>query len=358
MSLRANKGGAAAISPDDIDILVDDDDEPSSSPASTSSAEAATTASSQNTSTAPDGCFEIVRINGDDSTFTLNEENLQTILDRCAAVSDKVVIVSVVGAFRTGKSFLLDLFLRYLRYTEEHGDVDVADDGDVPAWVTAGGSHLTEGQLKVNSAGGSGGSGGGGGGGGGGGDVDDSSDDETASGGGKAASSSSNSDAAKAAAPGFLWRGGKERMTTGIWMFARPFARKLADGSTAAVLLMDTQGMFDFQTSKELTAAIFGLSTLISSYQIYNLSKQIQVRLCSLFFSFSPLAFSFLFSSLFLSRSLVHCSLSLFSCHSPLIGGQVAAAALLHRVQSRRVARVRNCEETGSGRARRRRRHC
>jgi hypothetical protein len=46
---------------------------------------------------------------------------------------------------------------------------------------------------------------------------------------------------------------------------------------THTQVLMDTQGMFDFQTSKELTAAIFGLSTLISSVQIYNLSKQIQV---------------------------------------------------------------------------------
>lgn len=34
--------------------------------------------------------------------------------------------------------------------------------------------------------------------------------------------------------------------------------------------------MFDFKTSSELTASIFGLSTLISSHQIYNLSKQIQ----------------------------------------------------------------------------------
>ena len=60
-------------------------------------------------------------------------------------------------------------------------------------------------------------------------------------------------------------------------MWDQPFARILPEtGEKVAVVLMDTQGMFDFQTSKELTAAIFGLSTLISSYQVYNLAKQIQ----------------------------------------------------------------------------------
>ena len=43
-----------------------------------------------------------------------------------------------------------------------------------------------------------------------------------------------------------------------------------------AVLLMDTQGMFGNDLSKDLTAAIFGLSTLISSHQIYNIKHQIQ----------------------------------------------------------------------------------
>ena len=59
-------------------------------------------------------------------------------------------------------------------------------------------------------------------------------------------------------------------------MYDKPFARKLPNGEKVAVILMDTQGLFDNKTSPELTAAIFGLSTLISSYQVYNISKQIQ----------------------------------------------------------------------------------
>ena len=45
------------------------------------------------------------------------------------------------------------------------------------------------------------------------------------------------------------------------------------------MLLVDTQGMFDMETAQMLTAAIFGLSTLISSYLVYNVEKRIQVGL-------------------------------------------------------------------------------
>lgn len=75
----------------------------------------------------------------------------------------------------------------------------------------------------------------------------------------------------------FGWRGGQERQTTGIWMWSEPFIRKVpSHPEEVAVLLMDTQGMFDNETSMQLTACIFGLSTLISSYQIYNVDKRIQ----------------------------------------------------------------------------------
>ena len=46
--------------------------------------------------------------------FLLNEDNLQKILYHQRARNKKVCIVSVAGAFRKGKSFLLGFFLRYL----------------------------------------------------------------------------------------------------------------------------------------------------------------------------------------------------------------------------------------------------
>ena len=57
--------------------------------------------------------LQIVDITADHK-FVLNEENLQSILNNPAARTKKVCVVSVAGAFRKGKSFLLDFFLRYL----------------------------------------------------------------------------------------------------------------------------------------------------------------------------------------------------------------------------------------------------
>lgn len=62
----------------------------------------------------------------------------------------------------------------------------------------------------------------------------------------------------------FEWRGGADRMTTGIWMWSEPFVRRTEGGKDVAVLLVDTQGMFDNETSMGLTACIFAVSTLVS----------------------------------------------------------------------------------------------
>lgn len=60
-------------------------------------------------------CLQII-VTGDSEKdyFVLREENLASIIAKIPSDA-KVSIVSVVGAFRTGKSFLLNFFLRYLR---------------------------------------------------------------------------------------------------------------------------------------------------------------------------------------------------------------------------------------------------
>lgn len=50
----------------------------------------------------------------DNHTFELDEERLEEVLLRPDVRNKKVAVVSVAGAFRKGKSFLLDFFLRYL----------------------------------------------------------------------------------------------------------------------------------------------------------------------------------------------------------------------------------------------------
>mmetsp|Transcript_18770 Transcript_18770/g.31625 ORF Transcript_18770/g.31625 Transcript_18770/m.31625 type:complete len:435 (+) Transcript_18770:105-1409(+) len=173
-------------------------------------------------------------VTGDSETdyFRLREENLASIVgkipDGC-----KVSIVSVVGAFRTGKSFLLNFFLRYLRCKT----VD-----ETSSWMVAEGDELSEGNHNAN-------------------DGWNVIDPELSK---KEMS--------------FAWRGGQERQTTGIWMWSEPFIRQTKEtgGEDLAVLLMDTQGMFDNETTMTLTAQIFGLSTLVSSFQIYNVDKRIQ----------------------------------------------------------------------------------
>ncbi len=85
------------------------------------------------------------------------------------------------------------------------------------------------------------------------------------------------SETAVSGAKGFAWRGGQDRQTTGIWMWSEPFIwRSSSYSEPFAVLLMDTQGMFDNKTTMDVTVQIFGLSTLVSSYQIYNVDKRIQ----------------------------------------------------------------------------------
>lgn len=174
--------------------------------------------------------LQIIRLGTAEENFSfhLEQANLDSIMAQVPS-DMKVAVVSVVGAFRTGKSFLLTFLLRYLRYGSE---LDDSED-----WMTAAGD-LREGNINEKVLAGD--------------------------------------DGRNALESSFQWRAGKERTTTGIWMWSEAFVRRVANGEEVAVLLMDTQGMFDNETSMNLTACIFGLSTLLSSYQIYNVQNRIQ----------------------------------------------------------------------------------
>lgn len=142
----------------------------------------------------------------DDHSFELDEAALNRILLSEAVRDKEVVAVSVAGAFRKGKSFLMDFMLRYM-YNKEAVD-----------WVGDYNEPLT----------------------------------------------------------GFSWRGGSERETTGIQIWSEVFLVDKPDGKKVAVLLMDTQGTFDSQSTLRDSATVFALSTMISSIQVYNLSQNVQ----------------------------------------------------------------------------------
>ncbi|XP_024943923.1 atlastin isoform X2 [Cephus cinctus] len=146
-----------------------------------------------------------------DHTFELDEEALAEILLQDEIKDRSVVVVSVAGAFRKGKSFLLDFFLRYMN--SQYGETGSRDN-----WL--------------------------------------GSDDEPLS--------------------GFSWRGGSERDTTGILMWSKVFPGTLSNGEKVAIILMDTQGAFDSQSTVRDCATVFALSTMLSSVQIFNLSQNIQ----------------------------------------------------------------------------------
>lgn len=58
--------------------------------------------------------IQIVLAHEDDHNFELDEEALEKILLQEHIKDLNIVVVSVAGAFRKGKSFLLDFMLRYM----------------------------------------------------------------------------------------------------------------------------------------------------------------------------------------------------------------------------------------------------
>ncbi|CAH1394350.1 unnamed protein product [Nezara viridula] len=160
-----------------------------------------------------EGAVQII-LSKPDHKFELDEEALESLLLQPDIKDRHVVVVSVAGAFRKGKSFILDFFLRYMKSKYVCKNITTDDDD----WMGPENVPLE----------------------------------------------------------GFSWRGGSERDTTGILMWSEIFLATLPNKEEVAIILLDTQGTFDSESTVRDCATVFALSTMISSIQIYNLSQNIQ----------------------------------------------------------------------------------
>lgn len=224
--------------------------------------------------------LQVVCLDMKENKVTVNENNLKLLCDILQSTgAEAVCIVAIMGTYRTGKSFLLSLLMRYLRYweksiaraaeraelqktarkkaewaakmTEGKTDEEAAAAGEqaaadivkelpelpfplqrnedwkyrgpaspLPVWLEAGANGLTK-EAKVLGQ------------------------------------------------EAFEWKNGMNKCTEGIWLWSRPFVLPYK-GRKIAVLLMDTQGAWDGQMTKEQNSTIFGLTSLLASKLIMN----------------------------------------------------------------------------------------
>jgi atlastin len=73
---------------------------------------------------------------------------------------------------------------------------------------------------------------------------------------------------------GFSWKHGSVADTKGILFWSDVFLHE-QNGEKIAIVLMDTQGLFELGRDTNLDGKIFGISSLISSNQIFNIKGEI-----------------------------------------------------------------------------------
>jgi len=214
----------------------------------------------------------------DEDALELIHKNLK------ASKADKVSIISVMGEFRTGKSFVLGFILRFLKkklrfenerreahvmkrkpvdadadYEDIHDDSDDDEADEAHELPVLEDYNELKGKLYANRS-----------------EAwkfcsDDRSKDPlppwVTEGDSERLKSEENN--------GFIWRHGRERCTTGIWIWSEPFTFTNAQGQRVGVLLMDTQGAWDSRMTAAQSGSIFGISALLSSKLIYNMPMHI-----------------------------------------------------------------------------------
>ncbi|XP_055343037.1 atlastin-3-like [Paramacrobiotus metropolitanus] len=78
--------------------------------------------------------------------------------------------------------------------------------------------------------------------------------------------------------------------TQGIWITRNPYIIQDSKGQKFAIFLLDTQGLFDFENSTALDSALFLLTSMFSSFTIFNIMRILGKDQLDMLAEFSKLA--------------------------------------------------------------------
>ena len=162
-----------------------------------------------------DKAVKLIDFNNNDIQFY--SENLNSVISLIPN-EIPISIISIIGAFRTGKSFILNVILKFLmdNSNKELDTINIKD------WI----DNL---------------------------DIIPGNNNK-----------------------GFRWCNGSDSQTMGIWVWNKPIIFNHPTKGEIAIILLDTQGLFDLNTNQKKTIMLFGISSLISSHIIFNVDKRIQ----------------------------------------------------------------------------------
>ncbi|CAG9808589.1 unnamed protein product [Chironomus riparius] len=159
----------------------------------------------------------------DQKKVLIDSEGLGNIFNHPEIKDRKVAIISLIGAFRSGKSFFLDYCLRFLY-------------AHFPSINNPNKEQSDSFQKNPNWMG---------------------DEDEPLR--------------------GFSWSSATNRDTTGIVIWSDVFLHTMdKTGDKIAIIVMDTQGLYDKETTLHNNSRIFSLGTLICSIQVLNIANRIQ----------------------------------------------------------------------------------
>ncbi|RWS30243.1 hypothetical protein B4U80_08723 [Leptotrombidium deliense] len=77
---------------------------------------------------------------------------------------------------------------------------------------------------------------------------------------------------------GMDWKPTHKTVTRGIWVWNKPYLKRLQNGKECVVLFMDTEGLYGKDEIRGRWSHVFGISTAASSVQIFNLKEELTPR--------------------------------------------------------------------------------